>query len=252
MNQNTPNYQINSHARVGFSYRKAYILLGVFSFCTLIYYFGELANIAGWKALQLSFFYSVHDIHRLLFIIPIIYAGYYLSRKAVIIITIITIAVFIPRALFISPYPDPVLRAETFAIIAGLVGYLIAILRAKNRHINNLETNIRYSHENLLDILEKMADGVLITGPDFKVRFTNQSMVEEFGEGIGTNCYQYLHQSDKPCPDCRLHEILNGAIGSWQYKYSNGNIYEVKSSSFADSDGVICQLASFRKITRRE
>lgn len=55
---------------------KVFILPLLLVFCTLIYYFGELVDFAGLEALRWKFFYSVHDIHRLFFLAPIIYAGY--------------------------------------------------------------------------------------------------------------------------------------------------------------------------------
>ena len=59
-------------------------------FCTLFYYIGELVDWATWDALRREFFYGIHDIHRLLFLAPIIYAGYTARVKGAFIITLVS------------------------------------------------------------------------------------------------------------------------------------------------------------------
>lgn len=108
-------------------------------FCTLFYYFGELVDWAAWEALRRNFFYGVHDIHRLLFLAPIIYAGYTARVRGAIIITLVSFVIFLPRAFFISPYPDPLLRMAIFTIFAGVIGYLVARLRDQQIKCRELE-----------------------------------------------------------------------------------------------------------------
>lgn len=103
-----------------------YLLFFIFLICCIFFYFGEIVDFFKWTALRLEFFYSVHDIHRLLFLAPIIYAAYYFGMRATVIIIVLSICVFLPRALFISPYPDPILRASLFTVIAAAVGILFA------------------------------------------------------------------------------------------------------------------------------
>lgn len=88
----------------------ASILLSVFALCALLYYFGELVDYAGWSSLRLEFFYGVHDVQRLFFLVPIVYAGYFFRVRGAIIVTIAAFLVFLPRALFISEFPDPLVR----------------------------------------------------------------------------------------------------------------------------------------------
>ena len=53
---------------------RLFILPLLLVFCTLFYYFGELVEWAAWDALRSNFFYGIHDVHRLLFLMPIAYA----------------------------------------------------------------------------------------------------------------------------------------------------------------------------------
>lgn len=229
---------------------RLYILGLLLIYCTLFYYFGELVDLAGWDALRWEFFYGVHDVHRLLFLAPIIYAGYYFGVRATIIITIISINISLPRALFISPFPDPTARMLISSVISGALGYLTARVRSETERRGRLETLSRSQRNTMLAILERMDEGILITGPDYRVRFTNPGLIRDFGEGVGTYCYQYLYQLDSPCPQiCKLPEAIKGKIEKWEYTFPDGRAYEILASPYIDSDGVVCQLAAFRNIT---
>ena len=83
---------------MGKDYFRVFTLPLLLVFCTLFYYFGELADWAAWEALRREFFYGIHDIHRLLFLAPIIYAGYFGRVKGAIIVTLISFVIFMPRA----------------------------------------------------------------------------------------------------------------------------------------------------------
>ena len=235
--------------------RNAYSFYSVFlmwGFCTLFYYFGELVELAGWEPLHLDFFYSVHDFHRLLFLVPLIYASYVFGMKAAVIITIIALMTFLSRALFISPFPDPLIRMILFTVIAGAMAYLTAKVRGKSERRSQLEVTLRSERDRLLSILERMKDGVLIIGPDYRIRFMNQSMIEYFGKGTGSFCYEYLRGFGEPCHGvCKLPKVINGDIKRWEYEFPDGRTYEVQASPYKDSDGVVCQLTTFRNITQR-
>ncbi len=132
------------------------LILGLMMlFCALFYYFGELADFLGWEALRWHFFYSVHDFHRLLFLAPIVYAGYFFGVRAAIIITVISVNIFLPRALFISPFPDPLPRTVLFIIIAGVIGYLIGHESESRRY---LEALVKSQGKTITALLEKIND----------------------------------------------------------------------------------------------
>lgn len=108
---------------------RIFVLPALFLFCTVFYYFGELIDWAAWDVLRSNFFYGVHDIHRLLFLAPIIYASYYSRVRGAIIMTLVSLVVFLPRAFFISPYPDPLLRMLIFTVFAGVIGIFVGIIK---------------------------------------------------------------------------------------------------------------------------
>lgn len=219
------------------------IILGLLVLlCALIYYFGEIVDFFSWNTLRWEFFYSVHDVQRLLFLAPVIYAAYRLGTRATIITTLIASMIMLPRALFVSPYPDPLLRMSVSILIIGIVGYLVATNR-------RLETSLARDRDMLIGILERMEDGVVIIGSDYRVRFTNATMSREFGVSVGSTCYQSIYDLGSPCPEiCRLKNVLAGSVERWQYIFPDGRSYEIVASPFVDRDGTVCSLATYRDI----
>lgn len=218
-------------------------------FCAFFYYFGELANWASWDALRGGFFYGVHDIHRLLFLAPIIYAGYYGRVKGAVIVTLVSFAIFLPRAFFVSPFPDPLLRVVLFTIIAGLIGSLVGVIRNQADRVKRLHVVVENERNKLLNIIDSMADGILITGPDFKIRFMNSIMVKDFGDGTDIPCYKHMHKLDAPCGQCMIPDVINNKeIGKWECRFDDNRAYEIVAAPYIDTDGVVCQLSIFRKV----
>ena len=233
---------------------RLFILPLLLVFCALFYYFGELVDWAAWDALRREFFYGIHDVHRLLFLAPIIYAGYTARVKGALIVTMIAFVIFLPRAFFISPYPDPLLRMLLFTIFAGVIGCLIGIIRNQMIKCQQLEAVIASERDRLLKIVDGMADGIIITGPDYKIRFMNSNMVNDFGEGAGLTCYKHLRNLDAPCEqECHIPDVINNEeIGKWQCSFPSGRTYEVVAAPYVDTDGTVCQISIFRDITQRK
>ena len=229
---------------------RLYILGLLLVFCSLFYYFGEIVDYFKWDSLRFDIFYTVHDMHRLLFLAPILYAARVFGIRASLIVTLVSGGIWMPRALFISPYSFPVLRAVFTLVVEGITGTLMAMSVRQNRKIERLEKNVRADRDRLLDILRRMTDGVAIVGPDYRVRFVNEAMKKEFGDGEGLPCYKYIYHDIEPCSGrCHLQEVLAGATARWEYSFPNGTTYEVVASPCVDASGVNCQLATYRNIT---
>jgi DNA-binding winged helix-turn-helix (wHTH) protein len=130
----------NRNAFATLKTRYFYILLTLFAVCTLFYYFGELVDLVGWKAVRWDFFYDVHDIHRLLFLAPIMYACYFFGAKMILTVIVASMIVFLPRAIFISPFPDPIPRALLFVVIFGVMCLVTRVTRNKLQHRFSIET----------------------------------------------------------------------------------------------------------------
>jgi PAS domain-containing protein len=218
--------------------------------CGLFYYAGEIVDFFGWDGMRWGMFYVVHDVHRLLFLAPVLYVAHVFGVRASIITAIVAAGIVMPRALFISPYPDPLLRMVLSMTIVGTMGYLTARNRRESRQRRYLEGLLRNERDTLSGILDRMPNGVLIVGPDYRVRFANPVMRREFGVSVGSRCYRSMYEFDTPCPDmCRLRQVIRGSVESWQYIFPDGRSYEVVASPYVDRDGVVCQLATYRDLS---
>ena len=228
-------------------------LPSLFMLCCLFYYFGELVDFAGWEALRWDFWYGVHDVHRLMFLAPILSAAYVYRVKGAVIVTIATFFILLPRALSVSPYPDPMLRTVLFILAAGMMGALTGVARNGIERQRSLEAQGRAERDKLFSMLETMDDGVCIIDRNYKIRYMNSRMAKGFGEGVGLYCYELMHGFDSPCGQmCRHTEVMEGGTVRWEYAFPDGRTYEVVASPFVDSDEELCQLATLRNITERK
>jgi hypothetical protein len=225
-----------------------FLLLLMMIVCSLFYYFGELADWAAWESLRDSFFYSIHDVHRLLFLAPIVYAGYTARIKGAVIITLLSFIIFLPRAFFISPYPDPLLRMILFTVFAGVIGVLVGNIRNQAAKYRQLEIVRLAELERMKGIVNGLADGIIITDRDYRIRYMNSIMVNNYGDGTGLTCYQHLHKTDAPCQQhCKIADVISsGEVEQWQCVFPDGKVYNVIAAPYTDSDGTECQVSIFR------
>lgn len=223
-----------------------YFLFFTFAMCSIFYYFGEIVDLFGWEALRLAFFYSVHDVHRLIFLFPIIYAAYCFGMKATIVIIILMVCIFMPRALFISPYPDPLIRATLFTLVAAAVGLFLA---RELEHRIKIGRYLEKTKQQHFKVLNEIEEGVLLIDPDYRVRFLNDKMRQKFGDGMGSYCYDYLRKESTPCLQiCRLSDVLEGATVEMEYNLPDGRKCQVVALPYVDNDDNVCQLSLIKDI----
>lgn len=94
--------------------------------CTLIYYAEQILSVTN-ISVDIDFFYTVHDLHRMLFLIPLIYASITYRLRGSIICSLIFLCVILPRSLFFSAFPDPLMRPLIFFFFASVLSILIAV-----------------------------------------------------------------------------------------------------------------------------
>jgi signal transduction histidine kinase len=101
-----------------------WIIAAIMAVVTLVYYAGHtpLAQFGG-------FFTDAfpHDIHRTLFLVPIIYAALTFRVRGAIGASFVFLCVVLPRA-FYSLYADPLVRPLLFVLFTAFIGVLTAML----------------------------------------------------------------------------------------------------------------------------
>ena len=87
--------------------------------------------------------YLIHDMHRSLFLIPLLYAGVVFKLWGVAFTWLAFLVAVLPRALYISPHLYSLERTMLFALVALLAGVLVALeekwRQAERKSYNKLE-----------------------------------------------------------------------------------------------------------------
>jgi signal transduction histidine kinase len=129
-----------------------WIIAALMAVLTLVYYAGHtpLANLG-------SFFTDAfpHDLHRTLFLLPIIYAALTFRIRGALVASFAFLCVVLPRSFF-SPYADPLLRPLLFVLFIAFVGVLTALLMDRIDEEREIVRRLKESREQLVHA-EKLA-----------------------------------------------------------------------------------------------
>ncbi len=123
-----------------------WIIVALMAVLTLVYYAGHtpLANLA-------SFFTDAfpHDLHRALFLLPIIYAALTFRVWGALGAAFVFLCVVLPRT-FYSPYAEPLVRPLIFVLLIVFVGVLTAILMDRIDEEREIIRRLKESREQLI------------------------------------------------------------------------------------------------------
>jgi len=110
------------------------ILMGVI-------YYADYLNIASWIPFGKRFFTTdyPHDIHRSLFLIPMLYAAGIFRIPGAVAISFVVLCIVLPYSFYASSNPEPTARAVGFIVLAGFASVLLGLvenrrLEVKERH----------------------------------------------------------------------------------------------------------------------
>lgn len=147
------NWSLKGPERRGLCSPHLWLIAFLFAAFTVIYYAEQLGLVHCLPACR-GFFTTVHDLHRALFFIPIIYASLVFHVRGGLIACSAFLIIMLPRALFFSPYPHPVARAIVFFVPATLISLLIAAL------LDQIE-RAKKAREDLSAVYNELAESVV-------------------------------------------------------------------------------------------
>jgi signal transduction histidine kinase len=127
-------------------------LVALMAVLTLVYYAGH-TPLARFGAFFTDAY--LHDLHRVLFLLPVIYAALTFRVWGAIGTSFAFLLVVLPRTLY-SPYADPLLRPLIFVLFTALVGVLTAVLMDRIDEEKEIARRLRESQEQLVHA-EKLA-----------------------------------------------------------------------------------------------
>ncbi len=156
-----------------------------------ISYYADHFNISTWLpwGKELLTTEYIHDLHRALFLIPMLYAATIFRFRGALVASIIVLCVVLPRSLFISPHPDPMLRAVIFAVLAGLASLLLGLERdhrqrekkaqadldVAHRELQNNAKLLRASEARFRDLFNSASDAIFVRDLEGNILEVNQA-----------------------------------------------------------------------------
>ena len=114
------------------------------------------------------------------------------------------------------------------------------------KQLKNNEQRFRF----IVDSLEKTGLGLLIVDRDYRIRFMNQILIDEYGERTGDFCYQAMARRESPCSYCQLLSVIDDKeVIQYQPITTNGKTYDSIAGPITNSDGTVSKMVITRDIS---
>ncbi len=79
----------------------------------------------------------------------------------------------------------------------------------------NMEIKLEY--QLLSEVFNKMGDGFIVIDKDRKIRFLNQTLIDLFGNKVGSNCHELFFDFPHKCKGCILDDIYKNQKGVFSH-----------------------------------
>jgi len=129
-------------------------------------------------------------------------------------------------------------------------------LEQKNKTLKKSEKALKESNYNLqqyLDVIDKINIGLFVVDEDYRVRYMNNTMISWFGNQTDTICYSSVAKLDKPCPYCKLKEvIIEGEKVIYEPETPDGQSFDIVATAIKNSDGTKSKMEVIRNVTDKK
>ncbi|MGA8849474.1 MAG: ATP-binding protein [Dehalococcoidia bacterium] len=139
-----------------------WIITALLALLTFIYYV-EQTPLVGIPPFNHSFFTTVHDLHRTLFLIPIIYASSVFRVRGSLITSFVFLCVVLPRALLFSPYPEAIVRPLLFVTLAAFISLFIATQLNRIDEERKVRTELNIASQVLSEYAQRLGAMIAIS-----------------------------------------------------------------------------------------
>jgi PAS domain S-box-containing protein len=175
--------------------------------------FGLLLILCLLATYYFYFVLQTESVFTHLFYLPIILAGLWWRRKA------IAVGVFLALLLLASHILSPLATLTGAAVARSImfvvVGTVVSLLSEKGQTLEERANAAREAQENLLTILDSLADAAIVLDKNLDITWINKIAVEQYGVVLGKKCYEVLKWREEPCSDCVARKTFaDGAIRS--------------------------------------
>lgn len=144
-----------------------WFLVALLVLITIPHYREALEHPAFLTQLMANFGLERHAFERILYLIPIIWAGFLFWWRGAVITSVAALACMLPRAIFISPYPvDALFESSAVFVVGNLVAFSFDLLRKERERrtylaaLNQTASVVSQSLK-LIDILNSSIDNVI-------------------------------------------------------------------------------------------
>ena len=134
--------------------------------------------------------------------------------------------------------------------LTGVTCVSVDISERKQAEVLLVEKEERY--RSLINAIGTSEIGILLIGPDKRVRFMNEPLIAAFGDQTGELCFESVGKTSAHCHYCKIDEVIeHQATVRYQPTHANGRTYDIVAVPFRDTDEVLCKLEIIQDITER-
>ena len=193
-----------------------WVIAALMAVLTLIYYAGytPLAQAGGFFSNDFP-----HDLHRTLFLIPMIYAALTFRVRGALGASLVFLCVVLPRT-FYSPYADPLIRPLLFALFTAFLGVLTAMLIDRGEKEEKAHAELNIAHQELSTYVQQLKES------------QEQLIQAEKLTSLGQMAASIAHEINNPLAGVLVYtQLLSKKIASDTFKEEEALDYLSKMES---------------------
>jgi two-component system sensor histidine kinase DegS len=240
-----------------------WVLLAMFVVGIIFHYPQQLLGVES-PSLLSSWGLTRHSVERILFLVPICYAGIFLGLRAGLVSLGLTLAIFLPRIILVSEYRSDALLESTVVLILGVIvnlwfeskrregklyRQLVTRLEESERGMTVSEQKYRYLFENASDaIWTQDVNGLFVDGNRAFEKMTGFSREELKGVQLA----KFLSEPSLALAREVRNKLVNGEDFEQPYEQQffikDGSVKTVKMSTNAIVAGG--RISGFEHVAR--